>query len=278
MGKFRKNVKTAGMARGRVDKAQNNLLKELKKDVDELKSSVETKYAYINTSTPVDSYSGATAATRNDQIFKIDIGETQGDGDTQRIGDKITLKHIDLKYRLSIENPRPSEYNPAQTTCRIFMFWDNQPNNITSAGATATNEVYWPELLQLALVGTTSDQQKEALMVSHKDWDNRKRFSIIYDKTHTLSPTFNGAAPLAGSPNEYQQNGLGSRSCTGINSFSKKYKGQQIRFTAGGSIPNNRQLYFAFLSDVGNVQGSSPSLSANRPLITSAIRCLYDDI
>lgn len=279
MGNFRKNKKTAGFARGRVDKAQNRLITSMKKDIDELKSDVETKYAMLVINDVVGSYSGASTASRQAQILKIDVGETQGLTDQERIGDKISLKHIDLTYNLRLVNPRPSEFQDEQTTIRVFMFWDNQPNTITTAGATNTNPVYWPQLLQLApdSGGTSPDTEKQQMMISLKDWDNRKRYSIIYDKTHTLAPTYNGAAPLGTAPDNFQQTGLGARSSTGVVHFTKAYKGQKIRYTNAGSIPNNRQLYFAYLSDVSNTQGSSPSLSACRPLLNAGIRCLYDD-
>lgn len=282
MGNFRKNKRTANKARGSTDKAQNKLIMDNKKAIDELKSDVETKYAYeVYGQQLIGSYDGSTVAGRANQIFKVDIGENQGLTDQDRIGDKVSLKHIDLTYKLQLVNPRPSEFQDEQTTIRVMMFWDNQPNTISNAGTTQTNPVFWPQLMQVAPTagGASTDIDKQLMMVSLRDWDNRKRYNFIYDKTHTLCPTYNGAAPLSlgGTADPFQQTGLGSRSATGVVNFTKAYKSQKIRYTAGGAIPNNRQLYFAFLSDVSNAQGSAPSLSSCRPQITGAIRCLYDD-
>lgn len=279
MGNFRKNKKTAGKARGTIDKAQNNLLMSLKKDVDELKSDVETKYSMYVSQDICSSYDGSSAAGRAAQIIKVEVGEVQGLTDQGRIGDKISLKHINMTYQVNLPNPRPSEFQPSQSTVRVLMFWDNQPNTISAAGNTQTNIAYWPQIMQLAPTPgvASNDIDKRKMMISLKDWDNRKRYNIIYDKTHTLAPTYNGAAPVGTAPTNFQETGLGSRCTTGVVSFSKSYKSQKILYTSAGTIPNNRQLYYAYLSDVPNTQNNAPNLSAVRPVLTTAIRCLYDD-
>lgn len=281
MGNFRKNKKTVNKARGTIDKSQNQLIMNNKKAIDELKESVETKYAYSTYSQPVDSYDGTSTASRLNGIYKVDVGDTQGLTDQDRIGDKVALKHIDLTYQLSLENPRPSEFLSPKISTRIMLFWDNQPNYISAAGVTQTNPVYWPQLMQIAPNGggASTDVDKQLMMVSLQDWDNRKRYNFIYDKVHTLCPTYNGAAPLSlgGAPDPFQQTGLGARASSGIVKFTKSYKRQKILYTSGGSIPNNRQLYVAVLSDVLNAQASTPNLAPCRPLFSAAIRCLYDD-
>lgn len=60
MGNFRKNVKKAGKATKSVDKAQNALMKQMKQKLDELESTVETKYSITNGSTSVQHYDGTS--------------------------------------------------------------------------------------------------------------------------------------------------------------------------------------------------------------------------
>lgn len=273
MGNFRKNVKKASMARGKVDKAQNQLLKGMKKDIDELKSTVEAKYGYQIISDYVASFDGSTEPLRSAQIYTVDIGSVQGTSDNNnRIGDQVTLKHIDLDYRINLLPPRSTEYIPPQTTVRVFMFWDNQPISTSLAGAPVYNPVYWTDLLQLANPGTTTGDQKQLLMLSKKKWDQGKRFSVIYDKTHTLASNQNALVSATST------GGNGPRCTTSVVSFSKNYQSQKIRYIAGGTIPQNRRLYYGFLSDIGISLGTAPNvITAARPIIQLQTRVIYDD-
>lgn len=264
---FRKNQKRASKATKSVDKAQNELLKGMKKSIDELKADVETKYVYQIISDQISSYDGTTDATRQDQIITVPIGDTQGLTDQTRVGDEVTLKHIDFNYRVTLNPPVGSQFIPPQTTVRILLFWDNQPTAVTAAGATGTNPVYWNNMLQLAITGATNNDQKQLIMMSEKNWDNRKRYSIFYDQTHTLCP--NQLVIGVGSGN-------GPRGTTGCIRFNKNYNGRKIRYINGGRIPQNRRLYMAYLSDCSNDVGSLPAVCA-RPTIQAQIRCLYDD-
>jgi hypothetical protein len=267
MGNFRKNSKRAGMATKSVDKAQNQLMKQMKKKLDELDDTVETKYNILLRNDEMSSYDGSTALLRANQIIPLEMGATQGTSDfNQRVGDQITFKHIDFKYRVNLNFLEATEVTQSVSTVRVMLFWDSQPSAITTAGATAVNPVYWPQLLQNATLGVTNNIAKTQAILSQKDWDERKRFQIIYDKTHTLSST--ESVPS-------QSRGLGPRSCTGLNSFSKTYAGQKIRFVSGGRQVQNRQLYLAYLSDAGINQGN---LTVRRPNIDYNIRLLYDDI
>lgn len=276
MGNFRKNRKTANMARGRVDKAQNQLLKSMKKDIDELKSDVEAKYNIFFGQNLVESYDGSTDATRSRLILSVPVGENQGTTDVTRVGDSVSLKHIDFNYNVIMPFSRTTETVQVATNLRVLMFWDNQPNAITTAGAVNVNKVYWPQLLQnakLSYAPPTLMQQK-LIPMSEKDWDNRKRFSFIYDKTHTLAPSY---APGQSAPGGITDSGLGPRSCTGLIRVNKNYKSQKIRYTAGGSIPQNRQLYIAFISDA-EYQLTPTAIQARKPQVTYTLRTIYDDL
>lgn len=272
MGNFRKNKKRAAKATKSVDKAQNELMKDMKKQLDELATVVETKYQMTYNTSRVASYDGQTTASRQAQIVTIPIGDNQGLQDIERVGDQVTFKHLDLNYSLALPFLRSSEFGPDITNVRVMMFWDNQPSAVSTVGAQQTNIVYWPQVLQTVGVGLADNGAKKQFILSQKDWDNRKRFSIIYDKTHTLSST----------STQYQTpqtTGLGARSATGVVSFSKSYVGQKIRYTNGGTIPMNRKLYFAYMSDA---QTSIPdqaggTLTSRQPNISYNIRALYED-
>lgn len=269
MGNFRKNKQKAGKATKSVDVAQNALMKQMKQKLDELESTVETKYSITNGSFRVVSYDGIDAASRTANIYEVKMGEAQGLGDqNQRVGDQITLKHVDFDYRLELVPPESGQIIPNQTTTRVVLFWDNQPSAVSSGGGTIQNIVEYPQMFQSAVTGTTSDAIKYDMMLTQKDWDNRKRFSIIYDKTHTLCPNTDAVTSqgLSGL--------LGARSCTGKTKVNKNYKKQKIRFVSGGDIVVNRKLYFLALSDISNDVGinvyTPPKLFYN-------IRALYED-
>lgn len=271
MGNFRKNKRTASTARGRVDKAQNQLLKGMKKDIDELKSSVETKYSYqLISNVGVNSYDGSNSTTRSQGIYPIGIGDTQGVTDSnQRIGDKVSLKHIDFNYRLNLDPAiLTTSFTVQQTSVRVMLFWDNQPTAIDSTGAMVTNPVYWNTVLHTCVPGATSNAQKIQDLMSEKDWDQRKRFSIIYNKFHTLIPTV-ATAPIV--------IGQGPRSGTAVVQYSKNYKGQSIRYVSSGTKAQNRQLYLAVLSDSPNAVAGPPVQKPAQALGSFAIRTLYED-
>jgi len=269
MGGFRKNVKRANKATKSVDKAQNALMKQMKQKLDELESTVETKYSITNGSLFADSYNGSDTPGRIKNIEEIRMGEAQGLGDqNQRVGDQITLKHIDFDYRLELTQATGSEAPPDNTTTRVVLFWDNQPSAVSAGGGTVQNPVEYPQLFQSAVSGATSDAIKYDMMLTQKDWDNRKRFSIIYDKTHTLCPNTvsTASAGLSGLQ--------GARSCTGVFHVNKNYKKQKIRFVSGSDTVVNRKLYFVAFSDapndVGGIVYTVPKLYYNA-------RALYED-
>ncbi len=272
MPNFRKNKQRAAKATKSVDKAQNELMKSMKKKLDEISDTIETKYGVQTNAGPVASYDGTTTASRQAQIVPVSIGAQQGLTDLERIGDQVTFKHLDLTYRLNLPFLRSTEFGPDITSVRVFMFWDNQPSAVTTGGNNATNEVYWPQVLQSVISGAADNNAKTQFILSQKNWDTRKRFSIIYDKTHTLSAN----------QTQYQTpttTGLGARSSTGIVKFSKSYVNQRIRYVAGGLIPQNRKLYFGYMSDaqlpISDQQGGQ--LTSRMPLIDYNIRVLYED-
>ncbi len=273
MGNFRKNKRRASKATKSVDKAQNELMKSMKKKLDEISDTIEAKYGMTTNAGSVASYDGGTAASRQAQIVPISIGAQQGLTDLERVGDQVSFKHLDLNYRLNLPFLRSTEFGPDITSVRVFMFWDNQPSAVSTAGGNVTNQVYWPQILQsVQAVANTSNADKSQFILSEKNWDTRKRFSIIYDKTHTLSAN----------QTQYQTpttTGLGARSATSVVKFSKSYAGQKIRYVAGGSIPQNRKLYFGYMSDAQNPisDQAGGQLTSRMPFIDYNIRVIYED-
>lgn len=242
----------ASMATKSVDKAQNKMIKSLSKRMRELESDVESKYNVSRAIVRLSGYDGSTVISRALNIISIPIAPNTGVNDfAQRIGDIVTLKHIDFTYALNLPYTPANTYTEPFTTCRVIVFWDNQPISISSSGANTTNPVYWPQLLQDAIPGTTNDNDRALMPLSERDWDNRKRFSVIHDKTHTLSANYSPGQASSGS---IVDGGLGPRACTGVIRFSKNYVGQRIRYIAGGPTIQNRRLYYAALSS-----GASPT-------------------
>lgn len=89
------------------------------------------------------------------------INIPQGVSDQERIGDKITVKSIRLKYSLAIGD--------ATNYVRFIIFQWKQNTVYTSAPTV-------PSIL--ASVTPT--------IYSQYNWDNRSNFQILYDRTHTL--------------------------------------------------------------------------------------------
>lgn len=271
----KKAKQKASQARGSVDKAQNKIIKSMEKRLKELESDVESKYNVDRALIKLTGYDGSTAISRSNNITEIPIAPAVGVNDfAQRVGDQVTLKHIDFSYALNYPYTAANTYTEPYVTCRVIVFWDNQPIMITSAGAAAANPVYYPQLLQNAISGATADADRKLMPLSERDWDNRKRFSIIHDKTHTLSASYSPGQATGGSVTD---GGLGPRSCTGIIRMSKNYVGQKIRYLVGGGIVQNRKLYFCAFSS-----GSAPT-TATPPQFAKVVemrmqnRVIYTD-
>jgi len=110
--------------------------------------------------------------------------------------------------------------------------------------------------------------------LSERDWDNRKRFSIIHDKTHTLSASYSPGQATGGSVSD---GGLGPRSCTGIVRFSKNYVGQKIRYMVGGSTVQNRKLYYCAFSSSSAPTTATPPQFAKVVEMRMQNRVIYTD-
>lgn len=232
----KRNVK---QARGKVDKAQTKLIMENAKAIAEIKGNTELKYnIYEGFSVPVSYPQMINTGTRRTNIIPITIGGVQGQGDVDRIGDKVALKTIQFRYALNLVNGAVSSadnYN----RCRVLLFWDTMPYEVVSpaAGNVAVNYPEWQMILQSVNVSTGGNPETACL--STKDHDMAKRFQFIYDQVHTLSS--NGITS--------NQLGMGARSVTNEHKFFKRYEGRLVTYKNGGNVPVNRQLYLALISD-----------------------------
>lgn len=251
----KRNVK---QARGKVDKAQTKLIMENAKAIAEMKGNTELKYNFYEAfSVPVSYPQMINVSSRRTNIIPITIGGVQGQGDTDRIGDKIALKTIQLRYALNLENgavASADNYN----RIRVIMFWDTMPYEIQSvpAGNVAVNYPEWQMLLQS--INVNNGGAPEVMALSTKDHDLSNRFRFIYDEVHTL----------ASNGNSSNQIGLGPRSVTNDHKFFKKYDGRLVTYKAGGNVPVNRQLYLALISD---------STAIGHPLCDYFIKVQYTD-
>lgn len=257
MGKA-KTKRNAKQARGKVDKAQTKMILDNKKAIDEMKGNTELKYnIYSNYDVGISYPDLSTVPGRRTNIIPITIGSVVGTSDRDRIGDKVSLKTIQLRYALQLENgavASADEYNRV----RVLMFWDTMPYEVASvsAGQVALNYPEWQMLLQSVKVGVTSPP--ELAVLSTKDHDMKDRFQFIYDEVHTL--TSNG--------NTSNNIGMGARSVTNIIKNFKKYQGRLVSYRGGGTVPMNRQLYLAFISD---------SVAINHPYVNYYVKCQYSD-
>ena len=261
----KKGIKrTLARARTTQDRAQNKMLKELARDVNELKASVEKKFSYIsNQGVAIQSWDPSTSLSRSQNIFPIRIGSTQGTADIdQRIGDVVNLKSIDFRYVLQLANGATAPAD-AFNRIRVVMFWDTDPVSTTTAGAYTLDSPEWNLMFQTPQLATTAGNPN--VVFSPKDHDTGRRFQLLHDKTHTLVSNENGN--LTATAN--QSLGLGPRSATGIEYVNKSYKvGRKLQYKNGGLIPINRQLYIGFISD---------SFGVVDPSVDYTIRCNYED-
>jgi len=257
MGKktAKKNMK---FATGKVDKAQTKMIEANAKAIEELKGEVEDKYSTnLLQQQEVKFPTMGTTAERRLNIVPIDIGTTQGLTDNDRIGDRISLKMIQLRYQLNIANggaSRADIYN----RIRVLMFWDNQPTDIPTSGLPNRSLPEWPQILQSIPIGIAD--QKPAL-ISLSTFQNDQfpsRFTKVYDQVHTLASNGNTSTNV----------GTGARSCTNDIKFMQTYKNRKIVYNAGGDVALNRQLYLAYISD---------STVISHPYIDWFVKCTYAD-
>lgn len=255
MGKTSSARKTAyKYARSKEDVAQNRLIKELERDVASMKQTVERKYSYVaGLNSLILPYNNAARSTGFNQIR---IGTVQGDGDSnERIGDTVSLKTISLKYNLQLNGAEPHK------RVRVMLLWDKEPVIPNAAGVYVVNPPQWQQLLQAVTVTGAGDA---LCILSPKDHDTGHRFGVLYDEVTTLVGDAQQYPTVAG-------NLANGRIATNTKSFSKAYKvGKKLRYTDGGTQPNNHTLYLAAITD-GTSAISLPTA------MNFSLKCIYED-
>lgn len=240
MGKnnVRKNL---NRATGRVDKAQNKVIKSIDTRVKNLEASVEKKYSYYASGgIAIQGWSGTTTLSRSQNIYPIRVGSQPGLGDdNERIGDAVSVKSLNLSYTVYLANGAATSAD-AFNRVRCVLFWDKDPVVTNSAGTYQSDVPEWQQMFQTPNLQTSLGSP--LVIISQYDHDKRHRFEFLHDKVHSLASNGNVSTAI----------GMGPRAITGVERKSHSYKiGKKIRYAAGGSIPINRQLYLGFISDSG---------------------------
>lgn len=153
---------------------------------------------------------------------------TQSTGPDNRNGNKILLKHVSFRYNLSINASQTA--NPQFT--RVVLVRDNQ-----SDGTDPTYINVFPQNLVQSPVNRLTMPG---------------RFSVLYDKIHTISISATGV------PNGYNATG----------SWKQSYKvGKKVEFD--GTLSSDRRN--------GHIYVMTFSRSANAPTLNWESRILYTD-
>lgn len=228
-------------ARSSQDKAQNVMLKSLDKRLNNLEETIETKYAITQNSVGINgtALDFSTSADRVSQIYHIAIAPTQGLTDERhRVGDKVNLKSIQLRYSLTLRNAGAGA--PPLSRVRVILFWDKDPQQTDGTGGISVSPPEWTQMLQS--LQPVSVNNMELAMLSTKTHDLKDRFSFIYDKVHCLTSSVVPAGSLQG---------IGSRSAVGEEKVFKDYKKCLIKYFSAGQTNTNKRLYLAVLSTQG---------------------------
>jgi len=124
-----------------------------------VKSIVNVEYKRLITQ-------GTTQAIANTPVITDLVNMVQGDTSETRDGSHVKFVSIRWAYTLT------SHASAASTQVRCMVVQDKQTNEATFAAGDLLNDV------------TSSDA-----IVADRQQDHLKRFTVLYDKVHTLSPT-----------------------------------------------------------------------------------------
>ena len=126
-----------------------------------MKSKTEVKY--------FDQFSSSTVTASGVITCITDV--TRGTDVTQRVGNQITFKGLDLKFNAKISGVVGVESQTVRALLVLDTFGTNAPA--------------FTDVLESAFIGSTYT------MVAPIYWDYRKRFKILYDRVHTLNTNSN---------------------------------------------------------------------------------------
>lgn len=161
----------------------------------------------------------------------------QGDTDTTRDGDKLTLTSLKLNYFIDPQSAQLDHY------FRIIILQWHELTAATTPSATSI----------LQNVSTDRDA-----ILSEYTWDYKARFKIMYDRVHYIRP-------LTTNTGNYCENIPTQR----ISKFIKIPR-KTIDYVAGGTNGNHHIFMVAFSCAVNGAAGASPYLNYN-------VRLTYKD-
>lgn len=164
-------------------------VRKVERRVRKLNNLIETKYRDINqapttgAAQPFTYLSGAPLAT-----FLNGIGEDVIQG--ARVGEQVFWTSLTFQYHL-----RPvysANSSQSDILARIMLVWDKQPTGAASVPALATTSPTTPAVL---IYPTTSVAAYETDIMALYNWQWRKRFRVLYDRTHRIVRDPTGATP-----------------------------------------------------------------------------------
>lgn len=190
----------------KIDRQQDKELRKLRKDVALLKGSNERKHYDENLS-----FGGFTTSSQQNTLNDVPQGTT----DITRIGDELVCTFLESNFTLS------GSFDDT-VVVRIVYLWDKQNVLATSA-----------DFMQST--GASDD------INAFFDWDKKKLFSVLSDKSYTLTPQnlIDGTTAAVNYPRELQ---IKER----IN-----LKRKQIAYENASAVPNVSALKIYVWSNSG---------------------------
>lgn len=179
------------------------------------KRKPELKYAYASA---ID-----TTVNNNPSNFLIPYRNVNtGINDfQQRIGDKIVARNVNVKGFITL----PAGGNGSIFRCVAFIYKKN-PDAITVTPATVWN--LYMESVTMNTVNAVN---------AFNDWDNKRSFHLVYDKSIVLNPNVSTLATIS----KFNFN----------IKIPKSY--QKVDYNAGTAFPSSNELIIGFISNTDDV-------------------------
>lgn len=194
---------------GKGTKKLEKRVKKLEKDV----GVVEMKYYDHEVSVQQIDWSG--------QLYDLTIGISQGTTDVQRIGDKITIKKIDIHWVVESNPAIPvPPGSPNTNNCSVGFVWDKR-------GGTTT-------------VGTFMDNSNSVLAsMGLINYDQRHNYTLFKNKHFSIN---NITTPMMFYHSSYKCN-------------------KQVSYLAGSTNVITNSLKMFTVNDISSTPGISPFFS-----------------
>lgn len=157
-------------------------LKKVQKDVRFLKRAIEIKQAdYILTGFAIPSFIGSSAPLH--VVNQIIPGNTY----TQRVGNKIALKDLHVRAKISWHlSPHYDNDTVGTNAYRVLVVYDKYSSQSNGAGVPTTTPSFNTIFQDRQTNGTTHQS-----WLSAKNHDMGDRFVVLYDKVRQTAPVVN---------------------------------------------------------------------------------------